>query len=253
MSTRRTLSYAGLAILIVVYLLVIQGLGVALSQGTDAGYGTFPDLDTVLRAITTPVAVSVLFVAVVISVMRIWPEVLHENHPVRQWVWVVPGLMVVGALVVLDYENLGAADSGLLIATVVTSLLVGVGEELMFRGVLIQTLRDNGMVEHRVALWSSVIFGGAHITNIISEGGQAVIQVIVVSVAGFFFYLSYRVSGTIVVPILLHAFWDFAQFSHNVGVTDPEVRATQFVPLVALAVAGLVVYVRRDSIEPAAA
>ena len=33
---------------------------------------------------------------------------------------------------------------------------VGTGEELMFRGLTIQALRDNGMSEHRVALWSSL-------------------------------------------------------------------------------------------------
>ena len=66
----------------------------------------------------------------------------------------------------------------MLITVIVSSLLVGIGEELMFRGVTIQALRDNGMTEHRVALWSSVIFGGAPITNIISEGSAAIGQVI---------------------------------------------------------------------------
>lgn len=246
----RHLSYLALGGVIVVYLAIIQGFGLALTQGTDAEYATFPDVDTTLRAMTIPVVLSVLCAIVVISVLRQWPQIIHEDHPVRGWVWVVPIVLVVAAFGVMDYENLGVIDSGLLVATVVTSLLVGVGEELMFRGVTVQALRDNGMTEHRVALWSSVIFGLVHITNIVTEGPQAIVQVIVVSFSGFFFYLSYRVSGTIVVPILLHALWDFSLFSHNVGDPDPSAQARQGIPMLANIVLLVILFVRRHQIEP---
>lgn len=88
--------------------------------------------------------------------------------------WIVPVVLAAAAFGVVDYENLGAIAFGLLVTVVTTSLLVGVGEELMFRGITIQALRDNGMSEHRVALWSSVIFGGVHITNLFTEGPQAI-------------------------------------------------------------------------------
>ena len=253
MSNRRKLSYTALALVLVVYLVVIQGLGAALSQGTDAGYATFPDVETVLRAMTVPIALSVLFAIVVISVLRQWPDVVHEDQPVESWLWIVPAMLVLASFGVLDYENLGNIESSLLITTLVTSLLVGVGEEFMFRGVTVQALRDNGMTEHRVALWSSVIFGAAHITNIVSEGSGAIVQVIVVSFSGFFFYLAYRVSGTIVVPILLHALWDFSLFSHNVGVTDPEPNPRQGIPLLANILLVAILYFRRDRIEPSLA
>ena len=251
MTQHRHLSYWALAAVIVVYLVIVQGLGVALSQGTDAEYGTFPDAETTLRSMTIPIALSVLFVMAVISVLRQWPQVIHEDHPVRPWVWIVPVLLVVAALGVMDYQNLGTLDSGLLVTVVASSLLVGIGEELMFRGVTVQALRDNGATEHRVALWSSLIFGGAHITNLITEGSGAILQVIVVSFSGFFFYLSYRVSGTIVVPILLHALWDFGLFSHNIGEVDPSPSARQALPLLVNIVLVVTLFVRRDKIEPA--
>ncbi|MGI9666675.1 MAG: CPBP family intramembrane glutamic endopeptidase [Acidimicrobiia bacterium] len=251
MSNARSLNYGALAGVIVVYLVIIQGLGVALSQGTDADYATFPDVETTLRAMTVPVAVSVLFAIAVISVLRQWSQVIHENNPTQPWVWVVPIVLVAASFGVMDYENLGRIDSSLLITVVASSLLVGIGEELMFRGVTIQALRDNGMAEHRVALWSSIIFGLAHITNLISEGSGAILQVIVVSISGFFFYLSYRVAGTIVVPILLHALWDFSLFSHNVGEVDPSPNARQSLPLLANILLVIILYVRRDKIDPA--
>ena len=250
MSQHRTLGYWSLAAVLVVYLAIIQGLGLALGQGSDADYATFPDVETTLRAMTAPVALSVLFGIAVISVLRQWPQIVHEDHPVQPWVWVVPAVLVAAAIGVMDYENLGTLDSGLLITVVASSLMVGIGEELMFRGITIQALRDNGMSEHRVALWSSLIFGAAHITNLISEGPAAIMQVIVVSVSGFFFYLSYRVAGTIVVPILLHALWDFSLFSHNVGEVDPSPNLRQGIPMLANIVLVVVLFLRRDKIEP---
>jgi membrane protease YdiL (CAAX protease family) len=252
MSQARRLSYFALGAVIFVYLVIIQGLGLALTQGTDTEYATFPDVETTLRSLTVPVALSVLFAIAVISVLRQWPQIIHEDNPVQPWVWIVPVVLVVAAFGVADYENLGAIDSGLLITVVATSLMVGVGEELMFRGVTIQALRDNGMSEHKVALWSSVIFGGVHITNLITEGPGAIGQVIIVSVSGFFFYLSYRVAGTIVVPILLHALWDFSLFSHNVGELDPSPSARQMLPMAANVVLVVILFVRRHKIEPAA-
>lgn len=167
--------------------------------------------------------------------------------------WIVPVVLAAAAFGVVDYENLGAIAFGLLVTVVTTSLLVGVGEELMFRGITIQALRDNGMSEHRVALWSSVIFGGAHITNLFTEGSQAIMQVLIVSVSGFFFYLAYRVSGTIVVPMLLRALWDFSLFSHNVGEVDPSPSARQSLPLAANIILVVILFFRRDKIEPAPA
>ena len=62
-----------------------------------------------------------------------------------------------------------------------------------------------------------MIFGNAHITNILSEGPIAFTQAAVVSVTGLFLYVARRVSGGILVPILLHVGWDFSLFSGNLG------------------------------------
>ena len=66
----RHLSYWALGAVIAVYLLIIQGLGLALTQGTDAEYATFPDVETTLRSLNVPVALSVLFGIAVVPVLR---------------------------------------------------------------------------------------------------------------------------------------------------------------------------------------
>lgn len=49
--------------------------------------------------------------------------------------------------------------------------LIGFGEEGLFRCIGTTSLRRAGLSEANVALWSSVVFGLAHIANII--GGDA--------------------------------------------------------------------------------
>ncbi|MEM9515355.1 MAG: CPBP family intramembrane glutamic endopeptidase [Actinomycetota bacterium] len=249
----KNLGYGAFAALVVAYLLIVQVLALVLSTGSDVGYGEFPDIDIIVRSMVIPIVIAIAIVVAVISWLGWWRDIAVERPTVAPWVWIVPVLLVLGGLGVMDWSNLGEQDLDLILVVVFASLLVGVGEELLFRGVSIQVLRRHGLTETKVALWSSLIFGGVHITNAISTGPKAIFQVLVVCFAGYFFYLTYRVSGTIIAPILMHAFWDFAQFSHTVGVDDPQPSPQQLLPFVALIIAGIVVYRRRDRIEVAEA
>jgi hypothetical protein len=69
--------------------------------------------------------------------------------------------------------------------------------------------------------------------------------VFVVSVSGSFFYLCRRVAGTIVLPIIVHAAWDFSRFSHDVGDPDPSPRAAQSIAIVSQLVLVIVLVARR--------
>lgn len=51
-------------------------------------------------------------------------------------------------------------------------------------------------------------------------------------------------------PILLHALWDFSLFSHNLGEVDPSVSPRQGIPILANIVLVVVLFLRRDRIEP---
>ena len=51
-----------------------------------------------------------------------------------------------------------------MLALLVATQFVGWGEEGMYRASG-QALRDHGLTEGKVALWSSVIFGAVHLSN----------------------------------------------------------------------------------------
>lgn len=247
--TSRHLGVGAFIGLVVVYLVILQGLPWLTGIGLDQEYGEFPDSETLLRTLTAATAVALVFLVVVISWLGWWPRVLHDELRVQRWVWIVPIGFFGAALVVTDYANLADVGIGLTLALALSALLVGTGEELMFRGIGVETFRRAGMTETRVALWSSVVFGAAHITNIITEGPSAIVQVLIVSFSGYLFYLIRRVSGGLLIPILAHAAWDFSLFSAHVG-ADPDVYPLSFVGLLVEVTLLIIVFVRRHKIEP---
>jgi membrane protease YdiL (CAAX protease family) len=250
----RHLTVVGLVVIVVVYLVVIQGLGLLLHQlaHSDAPYGEFPDELSILYGVILPVGLSILFVLGVVAWLGWQRDVFVDRLPTRKWVWIVPAILLVTALVVTDYGNLADVGGPFVLTLALGALLVGVGEEMMFRGLGITAFRKNGFPEARVALWSSILFGAAHLSNIFLEGPGALMQVVIVSVSGFYFYLCRRVSGGLLVPIVCHAAWDFSLFSGQAGV-DPDFYALAGLAMVTNIVLLIILVVRRHHIEPAPA
>ena len=73
-------------------------------------------------------------------------------------------------------------------------------------------------------------------------------QAIAVSFAGYFFYLTRRVSGGLVVPAVLHGLFDFSILSGTV-VDDPA-YAGGVAAILAYPIVAIILLVRRHRIEP---
>ena len=69
--------------------------------------------------------------------------------------------------------------------------------------------------------FTSILFGLLHGVNVILGQGAVltVRQVIFAFVIGSVFYAIRRISGTIVVVMVVHALWDFGTFTHVAGQT----------------------------------
>ncbi len=245
----RRLSITAFAGVVIVYLIIVQGAGLLLKPA-GIGYGDLPDTDAILGTIVVPVTLSALFAIAVVSYLRWWRPVLHDDKPVQPWVRIVPIVLALTILLTIDYDNLFDRSFGLVLWLLIGTLLVGFTEELMFRGLGVMTFRRAGFTEGRVALWSSLVFGLVHATNIFTEGPKAFLQVIVVSFTGYFLYLSRRASGVIWVPMLLHGFYDFSVFSHLLGF-DGELHAQgqALIPLAANILLLIVVLPRLKKVD----
>jgi CAAX protease family protein len=148
----------------------------------------------------------------------------------------------------IDYADLADKGIGFVVLLLLGALCVGFAEEGIFRGIGVTAFREHGLSEARVALWSSVVFGAAHVTNALSTGGTAVAQAIAVSFAGYFFYLTRRVSGGLLVPAILHGLFDFWILSGTV--IDDRGYAGGIAAIVACPVVAIILLARRHRIEP---
>jgi membrane protease YdiL (CAAX protease family) len=247
MPPARHLSIGGFLAIVVAYLLVIQGVD-ALARASLDDLDRFRTSEQVAVGLLLPVGLSVVLVYGVVAVLRWWRPVLVDDRPVQGWLWAVPIVFVVAALLAIDYSALADKGAGFVVLLALATLCVGFGEEGMFRGIGVTAFRMSGMPEGRVALWSSVVFGAVHLTNAIGTGGAAVGQAIAVSFAGYFFYLTRRVSGGLVVPAVVHGLFDFSILSGTVA--GDAVYTGSLAPIVAYPLVAAIVLGGRHRIEP---
>jgi membrane protease YdiL (CAAX protease family) len=177
---------------------------------------------------------------------------LYEPKRVRRWVWVIPIVFAVAILAGINYGGLADRGLGFTLVLLVVAMLIGFGEEGLFRCIGVTSLRRAGLSEGKVALWSSVIFGLAHLANIIGGDARALAQAIIVSFAGYFFYLIRRVSGSNILNSVLHGLFDFTILT-GTAIIPPGGQGYPGAVLAVLVyvICGIIVLIRRHQIEPA--
>lgn len=95
----------------------------------------------------------------------------------------------------------------------IQSLMAGFGEELSYRllpiSIMMRTYKDKNKYLPAL-IFTSVIFGVYHMTNILSGASleASVLQTISAAVAGLFFAALYVRTGSIVLPVIIHALHD---------------------------------------------
>ena len=247
----RALPYWAFAVIVVTYLAIIQLGGIALQRIGDHD-DDITAIDGVLWNMWLPLGTALVFTYAVIGVLGWWRPVFHDDKPVRRWVWFVPIVFLVCSLVAIDYGALGDKTIGYVLVLFIACQFVGWGEEGIFRGIGVVALRSHGLTEGKVALWSSLVFGVVHLSNAVGHGAQAIPQALAVSFAGYFFYLTRRVSGSNVVNSILHGLFDFSILSGTAVLVDQDPYLGSLAAILAYLVVGGVLLARRRRIEPAA-
>ena len=244
----RRLTWPLFLLVTVVYVAIIQGVGLLVGVDTGDSDSQFPTTESIVRNALIPIGLSIVFGVAVATWLGWWGEILRDDRPVAPWVRRVPITMLVAAVIGINYIHLADQTVGLVLCLILLGVFVGVGEELMFRGIGVVAFRRAGFTEGRVALWSSVVFGLVHVSNAIGQGPQAFAQAAIVSTSGYLFYLGRRAGGTILLPMLVHGLWDFSLISSLVG---PDVTAYPGMAVVILAQIGLIIVLvrRRHRIE----
>jgi membrane protease YdiL (CAAX protease family) len=106
-----------------------------------------------------------------------------------------------------------AVDVPLFVVTIGLGALIGYAEELLFRGIVLRSLRTRGRTEASAALWTAAGFGLFHLPNLlVGVGALQAGQIVLAAITGVSLYLLRRYRGTIVMAMVGHGIWDISTF-----------------------------------------
>ncbi len=175
--------------------------------------GEAPLLEAVTRGLGWPFLLAALFLLTLV-VWQHWRDVgLNQLPPARSlWLTWLPMLYITAGLAFAVV--VGLPPVGVLLWILFNTFLVGLSEELMFRGVLLQAFRRTVSIWPAVAL-TTLAFGAIHILNVFMTGElrAALIQSAAAALSGLLFIALRLRTGSLWPCIVVHGLWDFATFT----------------------------------------
>jgi len=186
------------------------------------------------KGIFYPVGIAGLLL-VIVSAMNGWlvPAFTPPSGYSAPWMWIIPASLTLGAILRFMHSRWHVFTRASIFYLVAGVILVGFSEELLARGLLVHFIDQAGVPQFAVALISSVIFGLLHGMNYFNGQSRktTIAQIILTSITGMGLYASFILSGTLWVPIILHAFFDLSLLSQGGIVIDlskdpPKAEAT---------------------------
>lgn len=219
---------------------------------TDADYLTLTDAEHIARTAVLPLFLGAVFLFASLTYMGWWRETISEHkRGAPNWtlwaVLAVAGGFIVLTLIAVDWGQITAMH---LLFLVLASILVGFNEEVLTRGILV--VGGRGATQNEVLVWfiSSLLFGLLHLPNALFglPWQIAIGQVGFAFLAGSGFYVLRRVSGTLLLPMFIHAAWDFSTFSKGASGGEGSSLITLFqFATYALSIILVILVLRRDS------
>lgn len=147
-----------------------------------------------------------------VSRRRWWGPLLTEETRLRTWwVFLLIGVVAFAGVGRFIGDGLSAAPLSWWVGFTVTMLLVGVTEEVTFRGILLVGGRQVLDTETKALVFTSALFGLFHLPNaLIGQSlGASLVQVVATAAIGSVLYLVRRASGSLLVAALFHAAYDW--------------------------------------------
>lgn len=200
----------------------------------------FGSPQTVFFTLLLPVGVGAAILLAFAASLRWLPE-LFGRQPLkgRGWMWIAPVIVVLAAVLRAAGTDWSRYTVSVVLLTFLAGLFIGIAEELLTRGLAVDLLRKRGLSERWVMVLSSLLFALLHSSNLL--GGQDPLVVAATMAFTFVFgvamYLTLRVTGSLIWPILLHAITDPTTFLATGGI-DAQTGA----PSPIISIAGISVY-----------
>ena len=233
-----------LLVVVVVYLAVYLGAGWIGSQisGDFGDDDLLSSVGSVFFQLTVSLIVGAIALAAFSRYMG-WAPELFGRQPIyrSRWMWIAPITVLTPIVLRVLGIDWGEHAFDVVALVLVSGLLIGFVEELLYRGISVKMLREGGHGEWVVAALSSLVFALSHSLNLL--GGQSIGTV--APTVGYTFafgvlmYLTMRVTGFLIYAMLLHGLTDPTTFLATGGV-DKVATGSSSTGL--LAAAGLVTF-----------
>lgn len=143
------------------------------------------------------------------------PSVFTEKR--RWWMLAIPVLFAVQVVIGLVTVPWTERAVSTVVIVLAGTAMVGIGEELYFRGILrVSILGHHG--EFLALILTSVLFGLGHTIKFVLMGmplAPFAFQIVFLAMDGALFYGALRATGTLWVPIALHSLNDFQLYLHS--------------------------------------
>lgn len=170
--------------------------------------------DTISRTIGVEKSITLVYLAVLTATAVIWLRrngllrefgLCRSNVPARRMLFYVPLIVMASCNLWFGVHlNYGLGES---LLYVLSMLLVGFLEELIFRGFLFQAMRRDGL--KMAVIVSSLTFGIGHIVNLFNGSGAQLLpnllQVCYAAAAGFLFVILFIRTGSLLACIATHS------------------------------------------------
>ena len=199
----------------------------------------------VLRGVVPMVGISLLY-GLIMAGRSGWLEPIFAKQAPSafpKFFWLIPACWIGMCLIRLVSSPWPSFDVTYVLVLAVAMIMVGFNEELLFRGIVAYGARGPGpWSEARTMLVSSLGFGLFHLPNLLvgQALGPTLIQVGYAFFMGIALFVSMRISRSILLPVSMHALWDFSTFTSKGHPPDTAGSLASFVLLVIILILILV-------------
>lgn len=207
-----------IALLYIVYFTIaLKVSGVGYENITDSA-------NNVLKAVVLPLAGGAILLTAIAKWSGWWKDLWHDKYKIKghNWMHLFAIIMLIGIISNLAAAKFGNTTGQMIGYIFIGTALVGYCEEILFRGIVLRGARGSGLSELRVMLVVAISFGLFHGVNLFL--GQDLVatvqQVVFATINGAIFYVIFRKSGLLIVPMILHGLWDFSVFSREATLGD---------------------------------
>lgn len=156
----------------------------------------------------------------------------NGNLNMKHWIYIYP-VIVITILLALVFMK-GVVNTSTILLVLVNTFVVGISEELMFRGILLNSFVQKFSYVKSIII-VSLLFGLVHISNgfVTGDFAAATTQAFMATFSGILF-IAMRIRSINIIPaMILHWLWDFVVFSF-ITFIPKEVKSEPFVLVISL-------------------